>query len=116
MNFNIIMPRGDIRPVRFTVRSPDTQEVVSDLDEVYFTVKRNYTDRDFLFQKRLTNGDIEKLQDDSYQFSIMPGDTDGLKIGKYVFDIELVRGNDLKQTFAGDFVLTNEVTFAENEG
>lgn len=113
---SIIMPRGDLRPVRVTVRTPDTQQPVTDLDEVYFSVKATYSDVPCLIHKRMSAGDIENLGDGSYQFSILPEDTDNLKVGKYLYDVELVRIADLKQTFTGELVLTNEVTFAENEG
>jgi len=46
----------------------------------------------------------------------MPEDTDNMCFGEYMFDIELVIVGELKQTFVGKFILTAEVTFAENEG
>ena len=68
----------------------------------------------FLFQKKLTTGEIEKNENGSYQFDISPEDTDSLRVGKYVFDIEII-GDRLKQTTIGNLVLTNEVTTIENE-
>ena len=111
----ISMPRGDIRPIRFTVT--DTNGSVSDIpfDEIYFTVKRSFNDKYYLFQKRLSDGTIELDQSEGYTFVIQPQDTDNLSVGRYVFDIELVFGNEIKQTTVGEFELTNEVTFASNE-
>lgn len=111
----IEMPRGDIRPVPFTVSDESGGFTDIQFDEIYFTVKRTFRDKNYLIQKRLSDNGIEALGEGQYQFTVMPKDTDHLQVGKYVFDIELVCGNAIKQTFVGDFVLTNEVTFAANE-
>ena len=109
------MPRGDLRTVRFSVLNPDGSAADVSFDEIYFTVKNAFSDKQYRFQKRLTAGQIERLDDGSYQFVIEPEDTDGLRVTKYVFDIELVANGEIKQTFVGELALTNEVTFAENE-
>lgn len=111
----IKMPRGDIRPVRFIVINSDGSPSGINFDEIYFTVKNNYFTKEFLFQKKLSDGTIQP-DEGGYQLVIRPEDTDNLKIGKYVFDIEIIYGDEIKQTTVGDFVLTNEVTFASNEG
>ena len=114
---DIVMPRGDIRAVSFEVFKFDedgTRISGIELYEIYFTVKASYTNRDYLFQKRLSADNIESLGEDKYQFTIEPEDTDALKIGRYVFDIQLV-GDGLKSTFVGDLILTEEATTAENE-
>lgn len=117
---SITMPRGDIRPVYFTVyenNGDDEEKTMYDgnFDEIYFTVKTGYNKKEYLFQKRLSTGEIELLEDGVYQFVIEPEDTDNLKFGAYVFDIELVAGTDIKQTFTGDLTLTNESTHVYNE-
>ena len=111
----ISMPRGDIRPVRFTVTNYEGG--ISDIvfDEIYFTVKRSFSDKMYLFQKKLSDGTIEPDESEGYTFVIQPADTDNLSVGRYVFDIELVLGDEIKQTTVGEFILTNEVTFASNE-
>ena len=108
---NITMPRGDIRPVTFIVNG---SEGIT-FDEIYFTVKRSFTDKNALFQKTLTSGKIEEIDTSVYKFIIESEDTDGLNYGRYVFDIELISGQDIKQTTVGELVLTNEVTFVTNE-
>ena len=112
---NITMPRGDLRPVNFTVSGSDGQPVNLEFDEIYFTVKATFLDKDFLFQKRLGDGSITREADGSYSFVILPEDTDHLRFAKYVFDIELVLNGRIKQTTVGELLLTNEVTFSENE-
>lgn len=116
----ICMPRGDIRLVRFQVIDENGDISQIDFDEIYFTVKKRYSDTNFLFQKRLSTGGIVKIDTGDYQIRIAPEDTDGLAINRtgecYDFDIELNFEGQVKQTFAGDFVLTKEVTHAGNEG
>lgn len=114
-NMEIIMPRGDIRQVMFSAQGDDQDAAVCDFDEIYFTVKHAYTDRMYLFQKKLSTGGIRLTDDGYYQFTIQPKDTDRLPFGDYIFDIEVVRGNDIKQTFIGHLKLTEEVTYSENE-
>lgn len=109
----ISMPRGDLRPVAFRVVGVDGG-ATPEITEIYATFKRSFRHTEYLFQKRLSTGDIEQIGEGSYQFSILPQDTDSLPVDSYVFDIEVV-GPDLKQTFVGDFVLTNEATYAANE-
>ena len=116
----IAMPRGDIRLVRFLIN--DIGGVATDIDfsEMYFTVKRTTKDRAFLFQKKLSNEEILKLGPGDYQIRIEPEDTNNLTYGNYKFDVQLTwideRGEQqLKETFVGDFVITEEVTYVTNE-
>ena len=110
------MPRGDIREVQFTVYNNTGQEP-SDIqfDEIYVTFKTSTNATEYLFQKKLTDGTITEEDVGVYQFRIESADTDGLKIGKYAFDIELVYGQDIKQTTVGVLDITPEVTFVVNE-
>lgn len=116
----ICMPRGDIKLVRFQVNDEDGSLCDIEFDEIYFTVKKQYSDANYLFQKRLSTGGIVKVDTGDYQIKIEPEDTDGLQINKngewYDFDIQLNYLDQIKQTFVGEFVLTKEVTHASNEG
>lgn len=112
----ITMPRGDIRPVNFFIYDANDALVDIAFDEIYFSVKKSYLDKTPLFQKRLSDGGISSLGNGEYRFLIEAADTDNLRIGKYVFDIEVVKGTEIKQTSVGDLNLTNEVTFVTNEG
>lgn len=113
-DMKITMPRGDIRRVEFSVVDSTDQIFDKDFDEIYMTVKKSYNETDSLFQKKLSDGSIQK-EGDSYYFTIKSEDTADLKYGQYVFDIELVRGDVLKQTFLGSIKLTEEATHAANE-
>lgn len=110
------MPRGDIRTVHFTVADETGNNTNILFTEIYVTFKKSYSCAEYLFQKRLSDDTITMLQEGDYQFTIFPEDTDGLPFGKYVFDIELIYLNQIKQTFVGELTLTNEVTCAINEG
>ena len=117
MGTDIEMPRGDLRQIAFTVHSADSENsIVTDFDEIYFTVKKNYTDKVFLFQKKLTTGDIELTESGDFQFTIQPEDTDKMAFGQYVFDVEVIRGNEIKQTLIVGYIrLTEEVTHVKDE-
>lgn len=114
--FSITMPRGDIRHVGFSIKDISDQLSDIDFEEIYFTVKQAFSKSEYIFQKRLSTGDIQKVDAGIYQFAIRPEDTDNLKVSKYVCDIEIVDlSNDIKQTFTGSFTLTDEATHAANE-
>ena len=120
----ISMPRGDLRLVRFLVNDKNGTGTEIDFSEIYFTVKRSAKDRLYEFQKRLSKGGIKTLALGDYQLRIEPKDTDkmivnGVRFPNYVFDIQLeYESKDhlfIKESFNGQFVLTDEVTYAENE-
>ncbi len=109
----ISMARGDLETVSFTIETDEG--LYTEADEIYFTVKKTFINKNYLIQKKLGDGSIQLMSDDTYEFRIMPDDTNSLDYGKYVFDIEVVKDGSIKKTFVGDFYLTHEVTFADNE-
>ena len=116
----IAMPRGDIRLIRFLIDDPNGTAPEVDFDEIYFTVKKSARDRLIEFQKKLSDGGITKINLGDYQIKINPNDTAKMAYGDYKFDVQISWTDNngelqLKETFVGDFVLTEEVTFAENE-
>lgn len=116
----IAMPRGDIKLVRFLINDPGGETSQLDFTEVYFTVKKTAKDREYKFQKRLSAGGIVRLAAGDYQVKIEPDDTKEMSYGNYLFDIQLVYIDSegvkqLQETFVGDFVLTEEITYVENE-
>lgn len=111
----IRMPRGDIRLVRFLINDPNGTATDIDFTEIYFTVKKTSKDRLYQFQKRLSTGGIIKLDLGDYQVKIEPEDTAKMLYGNFKFDIQLLYEDQLKETFVGDFILTDEITFNENE-
>lgn len=114
---SITMPRGDIKVIRFQVYDLQTGDISqTDFTEIYMSVKNNVYEREVLFQKRLSDGGIEKLGVGDYQIKIDAADTDPLDFNRtYPFDIELIYNNELKQTEYGELELTPEVTCKWNE-
>lgn len=110
---NITMPRGDLRNVHFTVHDANDSEVSNGFTQITFTVKANTSSRKIVIQKKLTDGTITK-DGNVYSFSIKPEDTDYLDYGTYYYDIELIRGDEIHQTFVGKLIITEEVTFASD--
>lgn len=108
---HIKMPRGDIRNIHFTVCDANDTEVSKEFTQITFTVKANTSASKIIIQKKLTNGTITK-SGNVYSFSIMPEDTDNIDYGTYYYDIELIRGDQIHQTFVGKLIITEEVTFA----
>lgn len=111
----VAMPRGDIKLIHFLINDPDGTPTKVNFTEIYFTVKKNSKERPYQFQKKLSTGGITKLDSGDYQVKIEPNDTSSMMYGNYLFDIQLVYEDQLKETFVGDFVLTPEITFNENE-
>ena len=91
---HITMPRGDLRNIHFTVHDANDTSA-----------------RKIIIQKKLTDGTITK-DGNVYSFSIRPEDTDYIDFGTYYYDIELIRGDQIHQTFVGKLIITEEVTFA----
>ena len=110
--YKIEFPRGDSYHKGFILKQGDVQ-IGDQPDEVYFTVKNNYEERSYLFQKKLSTGGIT-FDNGHYVLYIDPQDTDGRKYGDYVFDFEFIFDGK-KSTFCGKLKLTNEVTFVTNE-
>lgn len=116
---HICMPRGDTKHLKINVRDSQGQLIDFDLDDVYLTVKKNFTDVEPKFQLSLSDGTIAKSDYGVYLATIMPEDTDSLAYGRYVFDIEVIKGSrsspEFKTTKVGEFLIENESTFASNE-
>ena len=110
----ISLPRGDIRNVRFQIN--DGSQVYTDFDEIYFTVKKDYKKEDYLIQKKLSAKSITLDKESGFfSFRLEPEDTNELNYGTYVFDIEINKGDVIKQTSLGQLIITEEVTFSANE-
>ena len=99
----IIMARGDIKRIRFTVKLG--KEIQTNFDNVYFTVKKRSDDKNYKFQKKLSDGTITE-NDGHFQFSIDPEDTNDLSFSDYVFDIEIVKSIFVPVKYPGKVPLT----------
>ena len=81
-NNNIQLTRGDTARIQVPITNNATGEeyILSDLDKLTMTVKKNETDFKSLMQKTLTG---------TNSFYITPSDTRNLSFGKYVYDVQL---------------------------
>lgn len=111
--FLIEFPRGDSYQKGILLKR-DGLPVSETFDDVYFTVKKNHTDYDFVLQKRMSTGGIIYDGDGHYTIFIDPEDTNELPFGDYECDIE-VRRSGYKRTFFGKFKMAKEVTHYYNE-
>lgn len=118
MNYKIGMTRGDTKGFRFQRKYKDDEgeeQVITQIaDELYFTVKKSYRDKDFLLQKKLS--DMEFDEQGVYHFVINPEDTNDLDFGTFVYDLEVIQDGYKKTISSGNFVLGYESTWAVNEG
>lgn len=105
--------RGDTYQKGFLLKR-NGQVVTDTFTNIYFTVKQNYEETDYVFQKKMSTGGISNDGNGHYTLYIEPSDTNGLSFGEYDFDIEFV-GTGYKRTFAGILKLAKEVTHQSNE-
>ena len=109
--------RGDSYAVGFQLREKDSGTAIdSEFDEIYFTVKRAYTDKEYKFQKTLTGGGIVSDGNGHYTLNFLPEDTATMAFGRYDVDLEFDRGENFVKTFAGELNLTKETTHSTNKG
>lgn len=101
----------------------------ADIDQVYFTVKKNVDDKNFVLQKKLGNGitlvdvvyDIDgtTILSRTYNILINATDTDSMKPDtEYVFDVAIITDEtiDIKKTImTGTVELKNTSTKSYNE-
>lgn len=111
--FDFEFPRGDTTPITFNVKDSNGNELTN-FDEIYFTMKKNYNTGEMILQKRLTRGNIT-YEDGQFNLILGHKDTANLNYGKYVYDIEVKSGQYFKTICIGTIQLTNESTFISNE-
>lgn len=90
------------------------EPVTDTFEDVYFTVKKSYSEHEFILQKRMSTGGIVYDGNGHYTMFIEPDDTNGLSFGDYDCDFEF-RASGYKRTFYGKLKLTKEVTHYYNE-
>lgn len=96
-----------------------------EIDQLYFTVKSNVEDKDYILQKSLNDGItlVDKTTDDdgnvlsaTYNLLIDATDTDDLDINKnFEFDIAIISGNIKETAITGTIKLNGTSTMTQNE-
>lgn len=113
MDFNLT--RGDTHAFKFQRKSQDGAVLSDTPANIWFTVKSSANSSMVLIQKRLSNGSI--IHDgEYYHFTLLPADTNMLKIGQeYRFDIEVKTAAGIRTIAKGSIMITEEVTHAADE-
>lgn len=103
-NFTVI--KGD--SLTFTITFEDSQIAP---DDIIFTVKDKVSDTTPVIQKKLSEGDITRTQDEGFVYSIyLPyTDTEDLKLLNYIHQIEVIFGADHETVAQGKIIITPEV-------
>lgn len=84
-------------------------KLTRDLDQAYFSVKKDRDDEDYVFQRSLNDG-ITKVKQGVYRVRIAPENTSGVPAGEYVYDLKVWVGNDVKTILWGDLDIHQDVT------
>lgn len=108
--------RGDTSIVGpFQIRDANENVLKLDsTDEMYFTIKKSYTNNDYILQKKLSTDEI-KYKNGVYYVILEHNDTAELDYGTYVYDFEIISEELVKTILMGTITLTNEVTHKSNE-
>lgn len=105
---NLETTRGDT--LSFGVRICDLGQAV---ETAYFTVKKNYDDETFLFQKSLGDGislDSVSEGDYFYKVRVAPEDTEDLETGQYYYDFQIAVNGDVFTVLKGVISIDFDVT------
>ena len=111
---DIELVRGDTTPITFNLMDAEGSNLEVAPEEIYFTVKNNYNTKDYVFQKRLTKGDIT-FENGICSLILLHKDTATLKYGTYVYDIQIKSGIYYQTICKGSITLDKESTWIENE-
>lgn len=113
--FDIEFPRGDTCPLCMTLKDSDGNVLIpTEGDEIYFTVKKNYTTQDVVLQKKYSNDDFEVV-DGVIKFVLSHSDTASLAYGSYNYDVQFKSNDYVKTILKGSITLTEEATWINNE-
>lgn len=105
--------RGDTHFVKFKRINSSGNDIEIEPKAMYFTVKHNEYDEEFIFQKTIDN--FHKDENNFWHFVIKAEDTENLEYGDYFYDLEVITDDYTKTIAKGEITLTKEVTFKGNE-
>lgn len=103
--------RGDTYMFKFQRKDDNDKIIKSIADKMMFTVKKNHNTENILFQKSLADGTIRFTSDGYYHIEIEPKDTQNLRYGNYVCDIEVEQAGKVTTIYLDKITLGKEVTF-----
>ena len=93
----------------------DGEPILEEAEEIYFVVKKKWTDETALITKGLD--DMTFDEDGYYHFTIAPTDTENLDYGEYVWDFTAIEDDDAYRAKPahGYFVVGNSAGWIINE-
>lgn len=106
--------RGDTVGYTFQRLSSTGQVIKTTPQSLFFTVKHQFTDKEFVIQKKMNEMTLDN--DGTWHFVLQSEDTESLDYGAYVFDIQVTDDDAVTTIAKGRFRLTEEATWAINEG
>ena len=103
---NITMIKGDT--LSFDVEVIDQSGAPITVDEAYFTCKKNINSGDKAFQKSLGSGIT--YDGDLLVVRVAPTDTETLEAGRYFYDLQLRKDDDVYTPMIGILTIVQDVT------
>lgn len=88
----ISLNRGTSLKLKAQRLDVNDEPILTRAEEIYFTVKKRWTDKNPVFQKSLA--DMTFDEEGYYRFTIAPEDTENLAYGQYVWDFTAIEDND----------------------
>lgn len=106
---DITAVRGDTIALGVELYDDDGELITDDLDEAYFSCKKDGADTAYVFQKSLNNG-ITKASTGVYKIRVAPEDTNTLDVGTYYYDFEIHIDDDVYTPIKGKLKLEQDIT------
>ena len=107
--FDLEFPRGNTFEFSFDLLDEENKKITR-LDEIYFTIKKNYKDTDYLLQKRLSRKDGLSFFDSEVTVLLKYEDTIKLDFSRYTYDVAIKVDDLFKTVLIGNVELTKNVT------
>lgn len=100
---NLKLIRGDTLAFGFEI------DGTTELDDVYFSIKKTLFDTDYAVQKSIGDG-VEKIDDEHYTVRVAPDDTFNLDVGVYYYDLQIEKNGDVFTVMHGTLDLIPDIT------
>ena len=111
----LTMTRGDTAQFKFTRLDNEGNPILTEADELYFTVKSSADNFSVEFQITLEDMNFNS-QSGEYSFVVEPAMTNELNFNaKHFYDVEVIQSGVKTTISFGQFKLLPEVTWQGNE-
>lgn len=100
---NFSMVKGDTLAFGFEI------EGIDEIENAFFSCKKNKDDKDYVFQRELGDG-IYKAENGKYGVRIPPSDTKDVEAGFYYYDLQIQVNLDIFTVLIGRLEIVEEIT------